>query len=80
MENYCSSGFVKVYRIDCENSSSNEKRRSVLENKVLTRMHNSSTFSLMLTSPELFLAVPGQNSPQHKLMQHSISSATSANI
>lgn len=49
-----------------------QRRKSILENKLLTRIPNSSS-SLLRTcfhsSPELFLAVSGQNSPQCKLVQ-----------
>lgn len=50
-----------------------QRRKSILENKLLTRIPNSSSSSLLRTcfhsSPELFLAVSGQNSPQCKLVQ-----------
>lgn len=47
MENYCSSSIVKVYRISWENSLSNERRKSVLENNVLARIYNSIYFSVL---------------------------------
>ena len=49
VENYHSSGIVKIYRINCENSLSNKRRERVLESKLLTRICNSNSFSLLLT-------------------------------
>lgn len=47
MENYCSSGIIKVCRISWENSLSNERRKRVLENNVLARIYNSIYFSIL---------------------------------
>lgn len=68
-ENYCGSDIEKVYRINCENSLSNERKNSVLEYKVLTSMYNSILF---LSYPPVFIPLLGYSSLPHDKIHHSI--------